>query len=58
MIGEYAGARFGAIRLLVDVTGPTPEELAQLVEAAERVCYVSNTLRTPVELAVDARSAG
>jgi putative redox protein len=58
VIGEYTGARFGAVRLAVHVAGPTPEELAQLVEAAERVCYVSNTLRTPVELTVDTHSAG
>ena len=58
VIGEYAGPRFGAVRLAVDVAGPTPEELAQLIEAAERVCYVSNTLRAAVEVTVSTRSAG
>jgi uncharacterized OsmC-like protein len=58
VIGEYAGPRFGAIRLAVDVAGPPPEERAQLIEAAERVCYVSNTLREAVEVTVSTRAAG
>jgi putative redox protein len=55
VVGDYAGPRFDAIRLEIDVPGPGPEELAGLVEAAERVCYVSNTLRLPVRLTVDTR---
>jgi organic hydroperoxide reductase OsmC/OhrA len=57
-VGEYAGPRFDAVHLAVDVAGPGPVELARLVEAAERVCYVSNTLRTPIALTVEARSDG
>src|SRR4051812_46599382 len=51
-VGDYAGRRFDAIRLVIDVPGPGPEELAGLVEAAERVCHVTNTLRTPVTVTV------
>jgi organic hydroperoxide reductase OsmC/OhrA len=58
VVGHYSGLRFGAIHLLVDVVGPAPAELGRLVEAAERVCYVSNTLREPVAVTVDARSDG
>jgi organic hydroperoxide reductase OsmC/OhrA len=57
-VGHYSGLRFGAVHLLVDVAGPGPAELGRLVEAAERVCYVSNTLREPVALTVDARPGG
>lgn len=53
VLGDYVGRRFDAVRLVVDVPGPSPEELAGLVEAAERVCYVTNTLRRPVRLTVD-----
>jgi organic hydroperoxide reductase OsmC/OhrA len=42
----------------VDAAGPTPEELAQLIEAADRECYVSSTLRAAVEVTVSTRSAG
>ena len=58
VVGDYAGARFDAIHLVIDVAGPSPEELGRLVTAAERVCYVTNTLRQPVEVTVDARSDG
>ena len=50
--GRYAGPRFDAVRISVDVTGPTPEELADLIVAAERVCYVSNTLRSGADVTV------
>jgi uncharacterized OsmC-like protein len=56
VVGDYAGPRFDAVHLVVDVAGPSPEDLGRLVEAAERVCYVTNTLRTPVELTVEAHS--
>ena len=51
-VGSYAGARFDAVRISVDVGGPTPGELADLIAAAERVCYVSNTLRAGVDITV------
>lgn len=50
--GRYAGPRFDAVRISVDVTGPTPVELADLIVAAERVCYVSNTLRSGADVTV------
>ncbi len=52
VVGDYAGPRFAALRVIVDVAGPGAEELATLIEAAERVCYVTNTLRTPVDVDV------
>ena len=54
VIGDYAGRRFDAVHIGVDVTGPTPEELKDLIGAAERVCYVTNTLRTAVAITVTA----
>lgn len=51
-VGDYAGPRFAALRIIVDAAGPSPEELAKLVEAAKRVCYVTNTLRTAVAVDV------
>lgn len=52
VIGDYEGRRFDAVHLVLEVPGLNPEELARLVEAAERVCYVTNTLRTPVTLTI------
>ena len=53
-VGSYAGPRFDAVRISVDVGGPTPGELADLIVAAERVCYVSNTLRAGADITVAA----
>lgn len=50
--GEYDGARFSEIRLLVEST-LAREQLEPLLEPAHQVCYVSNTLaeRPVVEIA-------
>jgi organic hydroperoxide reductase OsmC/OhrA len=54
VVGEYAGRRFDAVHIDVDVSGPTAEELDDLIAAAERVCYVTNTLRAAVAITVTA----
>ncbi|WP_291407278.1 OsmC family protein [Actinophytocola sp.] len=51
-VGDYVGPRFAALRIIVDAAGPSQEELAKLLEAAQRVCYVTNTLRTAVTVDV------
>jgi uncharacterized OsmC-like protein len=56
VVGDYAGRRFDAVHISVDIAGPTPEELKDLIAAAERVCYVTNTLRTAVAITVTAAS--
>ena len=53
-VGHYAGPSFDTVRISVEVTGPTPDELADLIAAAERVCYVSNTLRAGADVTVTA----
>jgi len=55
VVGDYAGNRFDALHLSVDAVGPTSDELAKLIRAAQRVCYVTNTLRTAVSMDVVAR---
>jgi putative redox protein len=57
VVGDYAGPRFAALHITVDATGPNPEELADLVEAAEQVCYVTNTLRAGATIDVDASAS-
>jgi len=57
VVGDYAGNRFDALHLSVDAVGPTPDELAGLIRAAQRVCYVTNTLRTAVNIDVVAGQA-
>ena len=52
VVGEYAGSHFAAVNIGVDVTGPSPQELRDLLVAAGRVCYVTNTLRTAVKVTV------
>lgn len=53
--GEFEGHRCTAVRIRVAVAGSTalpPAEVERLTETAERVCYVTNTLRTPPEITV------
>ncbi|TDQ64848.1 putative OsmC-like protein [Actinomycetospora succinea] len=52
--GTYDGPRFTAIAVAVHADAPQGEELERLATAAERVCYVTNTLRgsPPVEVVV------
>ena len=57
-VGDYAGRRFAAMHITVDAAGPTPEQLATLLEAAEQVCYVTNTLRAGVDVDVVASAPG
>ena len=49
--GTYEGPRFSAIRIEVDVAAPD-DVVAALITAAERVCYVTNTLKRPPEITV------
>ncbi len=51
--GRYDGLRFGAVQVEAHVGAPE-SELDRLVEAAERVCYVTNTLRAGIELTTQA----
>lgn len=50
--GTYDGPRFTALRVTVHAEGPRGEELARLITAAERVCYVTNTLRHLPEIEI------
>jgi uncharacterized OsmC-like protein len=54
--GTYDGPRFRAINI-VSRLGCNPAELDKLVRAAERICYVTNTLRSDVDIAVEASTA-
>lgn len=51
--GVYDGPRFSEIEIRVRIE-PEPPDLERLLIAAERVCYVSNTLRTLPKLSVQA----
>jgi putative redox protein len=50
--GVYDGPRFSTVRITTRVGGLDPEEVATLVKAAERVCYVTNTLRRKPEIEI------
>ena len=54
--GTYDGPRFSAIRVAVTTDAPQGDELAKLITAAERVCYVTRTLASSPELEIVARS--
>jgi putative redox protein len=56
VVGDYVGHGFGTVHIGVEVAGPSPAELDTLISAAERVCYVTNTLRAGVEVTVTAHS--
>ncbi len=47
--GIYDGPRFRSITISSSI-GCNPEDIARLVGDAERVCYVTNTLKTNVEI--------
>lgn len=49
--GTYEGPRYSAIA--IEIVSSLPDEQAErLIEAAERVCYVTNTLRRPPRITV------
>lgn len=52
VVGDYAGLRFDAVHIRVEVPGPNPQQLDDLLDAAKRVCYVTNTLRTVVTVSI------
>ena len=54
-VGTYDGPRFSSVSIEAVVDGPDPAELERLVAAAERVCYVTNTLRQATQIEVNAR---
>jgi putative redox protein len=55
--GRYDGPSFDRIRIVVRAREPGPDELAALIPGAERVCYVTRTLRRQPELAVEVAGA-
>jgi putative redox protein len=54
--GTYDGPRFSAIRVEVTTTAPQGEELAELITAAQRVCYVTRTLAMSPDIEFVGRS--
>ncbi len=50
--GVYDGPRFRTVRITARVGGLDTDEVAKLVKAAERVCYVTNTLRETPEIEI------
>jgi organic hydroperoxide reductase OsmC/OhrA len=51
VIGHYDGPRFSEIHINASV-GCDPDELPRLLAGAERVCYVTNTIRGGVTLRI------
>jgi uncharacterized OsmC-like protein len=51
--GDYDGPSFSAIRLSVRADAPDTDGLRRLVPAAERLCYVTNTLRRGPDVTVN-----
>jgi putative redox protein len=51
-VGRYAGLRFDKISVTISSASPR-SVLEDLLPEAQRVCYVSNTLRHQPELAVE-----
>jgi putative redox protein len=52
VVGTYEGLKFTRIELLIDSTEP-PSVLEKLISDAERVCYVTNTLRQAPEVRIE-----
>lgn len=56
--GTYDGPQFSDLRVTVTAQSPTGAELDRLVASAERVCYVTRTLRLGPTVTVVAGPAG
>ena len=52
VVGSYDGLKFARISVSI-TSGSSREVLERLLPEAERVCYVSNTLRYRPELVID-----
>lgn len=50
--GVYDGPRFATVRITARVVGLPDDDVATLIAAAERVCYVTNTLRRPPQIEI------
>lgn len=55
VVGDYAGSRFDALHLTVGAVGVNDDELSDLLRAAQRVCYVTNTLGMAVSMDIVSR---
>jgi putative redox protein len=51
--GTYDGPRFSDLRIAVRLVGVDPEARQRLLQTADRVCYVTNTLRNPPKITVE-----
>jgi uncharacterized OsmC-like protein len=51
--GDYDGPSFSAIQLSVWADAPDADGLRRLVSLAERLCYVTNTLRRTPDVTVN-----
>ncbi|GAA3235587.1 hypothetical protein GCM10017691_33060 [Pseudonocardia petroleophila] len=56
--GTYDGPQFSALRITVTTESPTGEERDALVASAERVCYVTRTLKLGPAITVVAGAPG
>lgn len=52
VVGTYDGPRYRAIDIVARLGGVDAPARQKLVQSAERVCYVTNTLRTPPTITV------
>lgn len=50
--GVYDGPRFSTVRITATIGGLDADVVQDLVAAAERVCYVTNTLRRAPEIEI------
>lgn len=50
--GRYEGPQFSSIRIAVHTSAPAGEDLSTLIKSAERVCYVTRTLRGSPDIVV------
>jgi putative redox protein len=50
--GRYEGPQFSSIRIAVHTGAPAGEDLGTLIKSAERVCYVTRTLRGSPDIEV------
>ncbi|HEY1973732.1 MAG TPA: OsmC family protein [Pseudonocardia sp.] len=50
--GHYDGPQFDSFRIVVRTSSPSGAELTRLLESAERVCYVTRTLRASPKIEI------
>lgn len=58
VLGHYDGPRFDRVEITATVAGIASDRLERIIALAEKLCYVTNSLRRPPSVSVSVATAG